>query len=56
MFVIPDFLCNAGWVTVSHSEWVQDMMGDYWDLEQVHTRLDRKMTAAFHEVLMASPP
>ena len=41
-------------MTVSYFEWVQNITGDYWDLEQVHTRLDKKMTTAFNEVLKAS--
>ncbi|MBZ5516362.1 MAG: glutamate dehydrogenase, partial [Acidobacteriia bacterium] len=50
VYVIPDFLCNAGGVVVSYFEGVQNAYNYYWDLDEVHGRLDRKMTAAFHAV------
>ena len=48
--VLPDFLANAGGVTVSYFEQVQNTYGYYWSVERVHTRLDRRMTAAFDAV------
>jgi len=50
IFVIPDFLANAGGVTCSYFEQVQCNMNYYWEKEEVLTKLDTKMTSAFHAV------
>jgi glutamate dehydrogenase (NAD(P)+) len=50
VFVLPDFLANAGGVTVSYFEQVQNTYNFYWPLEEVHQRLDEKMTQAFQGV------
>jgi len=50
IFVIPDFLCNAGGVTCSYFEQVQNNMNYYWEKDEVLAKLDTKMTNAFHAV------
>ena len=54
MFMIPDFLANAGGVTCSYFEQVQNNANFYWTKQEVLTRLDEKMTNAFHAVLDTS--
>ncbi|HUF24737.1 MAG TPA: Glu/Leu/Phe/Val dehydrogenase [Vicinamibacterales bacterium] len=51
VFVIPDILANAGGVTTSYFEWVQDRHGYFWEEAEVNERLEHKMVAAFNDVL-----
>ena len=51
IFVIPDFLCNAGGVIVSYFEMVQNTSNFYWEEDEVNERLDKKMTTAFKAVI-----
>jgi glutamate dehydrogenase (NAD(P)+) len=54
VFVIPDILANAGGVTTSYFEWVQDRHGYFWEEAEVNKRLEAKMVEAFQDVLQTS--
>jgi glutamate dehydrogenase (NAD(P)+) len=54
VFVIPDILANAGGVTTSYFEWVQDRHGYFWSEDDVNARLESKMVEAFSDVLQTS--
>ena len=49
IMVLPDILANAGGVTVSYFEWVQDLQANFWEEDEINVRLKQKMTRAFRE-------
>ncbi|HEY1978167.1 MAG TPA: Glu/Leu/Phe/Val dehydrogenase [Candidatus Baltobacteraceae bacterium] len=49
VMVLPDILANAGGVTVSYFEWVQDLQANFWEEDEINERLKRKMVRAFRE-------
>jgi len=54
IMVLPDILANAGGVTVSYFEWVQDLQENFWEEDEINERLQRKMVRAFRETLEQS--
>ncbi len=53
-FMVPDILCNAGGVTVSYLEWVQDLQAFFWPVEEINRKLQYLMAKAFENVIDAA--
>jgi glutamate dehydrogenase (NAD(P)+) len=54
VFIIPDILCNAGGVTVSYFEWVQDLQSFFWSEDEINERLRQIMVRSFNQVLQVA--
>jgi glutamate dehydrogenase (NAD(P)+) len=52
--VIPDILCNSGGVIVSYFEWLQNKRSEFWDLEEVDSKLKKTILAAYERVSEAA--
>ncbi|OIQ69175.1 glutamate dehydrogenase [mine drainage metagenome] len=50
ILVVPDVICNAGGVTVSYFEWVQDFSSFFWDEDEINARLDKILGGAFARI------
>ncbi|HEY6837383.1 MAG TPA: hypothetical protein VI389_01440, partial [Geobacteraceae bacterium] len=51
VFILPDILANAGGVTVSYFEWVQDLQNYFWNEAEINNRLRQIMTTSFKKVV-----